>query len=116
MYCNTLARIAEKRAETVSQYSLVYCGRKAAVGKIVSQYSSLYCDRGHGRWARRRWASERGAHGARGRSAGERTTILPCWPATRPRGQLRHGHDCCDKAPVRAVRAAMRGLGAGWAC
>ena len=29
VYCNTLVCIVEKRAETVSQYSLVYCGRKA---------------------------------------------------------------------------------------
>ena len=59
--------------------------------------------------------SGRGAHGARGRSAGKRMAIRPCWPATRPRGQLRHGHDYCDKAPVRPVRVAMSGLGAAWA-
>ena len=29
MYCNTLACIAEKKAKTISQYSLVYCGKKA---------------------------------------------------------------------------------------
>ena len=33
MYCNTLVCIAEKRAEIVSQYSLVYYGRKAGSRK-----------------------------------------------------------------------------------
>ena len=32
MYFNTLACIAEMRAETVSQYSLVYCDLRAAGG------------------------------------------------------------------------------------
>ena len=55
-----------------------------------------------------------GTHGrwARGRCAGARAAIRQCWLATWQRGQLRHGHGCCDTAPVRA---AMRGLGVAWA-
>ena len=54
--------------------------------------------------------------------AGARAATRPCWLATRPRGELRHGHGCCDTALVRGVRVAMHGLGvalaldgcAGW--
>ena len=54
----------------------------------------------------------RGVGGRSGRRSGARAAIRPCWPTTQPRGQLRHGHDCCDTAPMRT---AMHGLGAAWA-
>ena len=41
MYCNTLACIAEMRAGSVSQYSLVYCDLRAAEGL------ALYCNTMH---------------------------------------------------------------------
>ena len=41
MYCNTLACIAEMRAGTVSQYSLVYCDLRAVGGL------ALYCNTMH---------------------------------------------------------------------
>ena len=44
MYCNTLVCIAEERAETVSQYSQVYCGRKAGLGKNCIVIQKLYFD------------------------------------------------------------------------
>ena len=66
-----------------------------------------------GRVTRRRAAGGRthgecGARGMSGRRAGAREATRQCWPATRLRG-------CCDTAPVRAVRAAMHGLGVAWA-
>ena len=44
MYCNTLVCIAEERAETVSQYSLVYYGRNAGWGKNCIAIQKLYFD------------------------------------------------------------------------
>ena len=60
-----------------------------------------------------------GARGARdmsGRRTGARAAARPCWPATRPRGGLRHGHGCCDTAPVPGHARPGRGLGAGGVC
>ena len=48
-----------------------------------------------------------GVPGERARRRVASAAIRPCWPVTRPRGQLRHGHNCCDTAPVPAVSAAM---------
>ena len=61
----------------------------------MSRAGALQAD---GRAGRAAGASR--ARGMSGRRAGARAT-------TRPRG-------CCDTAPVRAVRAAMRGLGVAW--
>ena len=66
-----------------------------------------------------RWAlvgaGQHGRAGARrhGREGAERYERLRSRQvaAIRPRGQLRHGHSCCDTVPVRAVRAAMRAPG-----
>ena len=59
-------------------------------------------------------ALQAGAHAGRaglpGGAAGARARGRRYVPAG-----LRHGHNCCDTAPVRAVRAAMHGLGAAWA-
>ena len=69
---------------------------RAGAGHWVSGRRAL------GRVTRRRAASgrTRWAPGMSGRHAGARA-------ATQPRG-------CCDTAPVRAVRAAMHGLGVAW--
>ena len=48
VYCNTLVCIAgweTRLAESVSQYSLVYCGRKAGCREIVSQYNNCIVTR-----------------------------------------------------------------------
>ena len=119
MYCNRGSLAA---GGTVLQYSL-------KGSRFVLQYK-LYCEPGWacvtiqhglgswsaqawalgrtGRWARsRRWA--RAGAGRAGGHAGRATGAA----GAQARGR-RYGHGCCDTAPVRTVRAAMRGLGAGW--
>ena len=91
-------------------------GRARALGERAqgagAWHGQARCRRTDARGARQGRAGRKvGAAGARGARAATR----PCWPATRPRGQLRHGHDCCDTAPMRAVRAAIHDLGAAWA-
>ena len=64
---------------------------------------------------RRRAGRARHAGGALGRSAWARgaggCADAGQAAATRSRGQLLHGHNYCDTAPVRALGAAMRSPG-----
>ena len=50
----------------------------------------------------------RGAYIRSDRRLSSRAATRPCWPTTLPRGQLRHGHDCYDTAPVRSARGHAR--------
>ena len=123
MYCN----LGEVGWGIVSQDIALYCNRGGlgaqALGWACRRWAGAQAGAGRrrGRWgvceARGRAGEHAGARGARGmsgRRAGVLAATRPCWPATRSRGQLRHDHGCCDMAPVRAVCAAMQGLGVAW--
>ena len=73
MYCNTLTCIAE-RAETVSQYSLVYCDLRAA-GALALYCNTMYSrvvTQQAGRWCAQAWALGRARRKARGRGRGRK--------------------------------------------
>ena len=102
-------RLKKKHCIAIQKYSIATEGldrwARAGAGRA-----------GKGRWGvARAGALQANGRAGRDRGAGARAATLPCRPATRPRGQLRHSHDCCDTTPVRAVRATMHDLGAAWA-
>ena len=83
---------------------------RAGAGRWVSGGKALgRVTRRRAAGGRKREARGRGTRGARheqqarGRASGETAE-----------GLLRHGHSCYDTTPVRAVRAAMHGLGVAW--
>ena len=92
LHCRQLGRLGAQGA----QGKRALGAGRAGAERWVSGRRAL------GRVTRRRAAGgrTRGARGMSGRRAGARV-------ATRLRG-------CCNTAPVRAVRAAMHGLGVAW--
>ena len=119
MYCNTLTCIAE-RAETVSQYSLVYCDLRAA-GALALYCNTMYSrvvTQQAGCWCAQAWALGRARRKARGRGRGrkcKRACTRGSW--AQAGGSVTHGARGARGrgAAARGRGAAARGRGAAGA-
>ena len=116
VYCNTLICIAEKRVETVLQYSSLYCDSRGSglLDYVVTQGRDTASQATKRRRGARGTARARGArHGRAGRGTG-------AWGAARARG-ARYGPAGRGTGAWGAARAhgAARARGARhgrWAC
>ena len=114
MYCNTLVCIAEKRVETVSQYSSLYCDSRGSglLDYVVTQGR----DTASQATTRCRGVRSRRARGARRRARG-----VHRWARGAQHGCAGRGTGARGEARVRGEPHECAGRGTGvrhgrWAC